>query len=43
MGVNAFPFWLVTDGDGTVLFRSAGYLDNEQLIGLMGSLSEYSA
>lgn len=43
MGVNAFPFWLVTDGDGTVLFRSAGYLDDEQLIGLMGSLSEYSA
>ena len=43
MGVNAFPFWVVTDGDGTVLFRSAGYLDNDQLLGLMSSLSEYSA
>lgn len=43
MGVNAFPFWIVTDGDGTVLFRSAGYLDNDQLLGLMASLSEYSA
>lgn len=43
MGVSAFPFWLVTDGDGKVLFRSTGYLDNDQLLNLMTSLSEYSA
>lgn len=42
MGVNAFPFWLVTDGEGTVLFRSAGALGEAQLLNLMSSLSEYS-
>lgn len=25
-GVNAFPFWMVTNGDGTVLFRTVGAL-----------------
>ncbi len=30
-GVSAFPFWVVTNGDGTVLFRTAGLLGEEQV------------
>jgi thiol-disulfide isomerase/thioredoxin len=43
MGVGAYPFWVITDGDGTVLFRSAGLLEHTQLVSLMTSLSEYEA
>ena len=43
LGVNAFPFWVVTDGDGTVLLRSAGYLGQERVAGLMASLADYDA
>jgi thiol-disulfide isomerase/thioredoxin len=42
-GVNAFPFWLVTDGDGTVLFRSAGALGMDRIEQLFIQLDEFNA
>nr|MDJ0792264.1 TlpA disulfide reductase family protein [Acidimicrobiia bacterium] len=42
-GVSAFPFWVVTDGDGIVLLRSAGFLDEPQLASLIESLDAYEA
>lgn len=41
LGVNAFPFWVVTDGDGTVLLRMTGYLEDQRLIDLMAGLDEF--
>ena len=41
MGVSAFPFWLVTDGQGRVLFRTAGFLSEGQIDGLMQNLADY--
>jgi thiol-disulfide isomerase/thioredoxin len=41
MGVNAFPFWLVTDGDGTVLFRTAGALHIDQVEQLFVQLEDF--
>ncbi len=41
MGVNAFPFWMVTDGDGTVLFRTAGALHIDQVEQLFVQLDEF--
>ena len=41
MGVNAFPFWIVTDGDGTVLFRTAGALPIEQVERLFVQLEDF--
>jgi thiol-disulfide isomerase/thioredoxin len=41
LGVNAFPFWVVTDGDGTVLLRLTGYLEDQRLIDLMAGLDEF--
>ena len=43
MGVNAFPFWLITDGAGTVLYRSAGRVGIERVEQLFGLLEEYSS
>lgn len=43
VGVSAFPFWVVTDGDGTVLVRVAGYMDEDRLAGLLSSVSEWEA
>ncbi len=43
MGVNAFPFWLVTDGDGTVLFRTTGALGIEQVEQFFVQLEEFDA
>jgi len=43
VGVNAFPFWLLTDGDGTVLFRTAGALPIEQVEQLFRQLLEFEA
>ena len=43
MGVNAFPFWMVTNGDGTVLFRSAGALHMDQVEQLFIQLEEFDA
>lgn len=31
MGISAFPFWVVTDGDGVVLLRTPGLLEVPQL------------
>jgi cell division protein FtsL/thiol-disulfide isomerase/thioredoxin len=42
-GVNAFPFWMVTDGDGTVLFRTAGALGMEAIEQLFVQLEEFDA
>ena len=42
-GVSAFPFWLVTDGDGTVLFRSAGALGMNRIEQLFIQLDEFNA
>lgn len=42
-GVNAFPFWMVTDGDGTVLFRTAGALGMEAIERLFAQLEEFDA
>lgn len=41
MGVAAFPFWVVTSGDGTVLYRTAGYLDDAQVMNLATTLDAY--
>ncbi|HHC08742.1 MAG TPA: TlpA family protein disulfide reductase [Actinobacteria bacterium] len=41
LGVTAFPFWVVTDGDGTVLFRTAGYLPADQVERLFARLAEF--
>lgn len=43
LGVNAFPFWVVTDGDGTVLLRLTGYLEDQRLIDLVAGLDEFGA
>jgi len=42
-GVNAFPFWMVTDGEGTVLFRSAGALGMDAIEQLFIQLEEFNA
>jgi hypothetical protein len=42
-GVSAFPFWVVTDGDGTVLFRTAGLLPIEQVEAIAGQLEDLAA
>lgn len=42
-GVNAFPFWVVTDGDGTVIARLTGYLDEARLDALFRNVSDYEA
>lgn len=43
MGVNAFPFWMVTNGDGTVLFRTAGMLHVDQMAALFAQLEQLDA
>jgi len=43
LGVSAFPFWVVTDGDGTVLYRVAGYLGSERVVELVSYLDAYEA
>jgi thiol-disulfide isomerase/thioredoxin len=43
LGVNAFPFWMVTDGDGTVLFRTAGALGMEAIEALFVQLEQFEA
>lgn len=43
MGVSAFPFWIVTDGDGTVLFRTAGLLEMERVETLFLQLEQFEA
>jgi thiol-disulfide isomerase/thioredoxin len=43
MGVSAFPFWLVTDGDGTVLLRLSGYLEPARVMELASTLDGYES
>jgi cytochrome c biogenesis protein CcmG/thiol:disulfide interchange protein DsbE len=43
MGVNAFPFWMVTDGDGTVLLRTAGALHIDQVEEIFSQLEDFEA
>ncbi len=40
VGVSAFPFWVVTDGDGTVLLRTAGLLPIEQVQAIADRLAQ---
>jgi thiol-disulfide isomerase/thioredoxin len=42
-GTSAFPFWVVTDGDGTVLFRAAGLLPIEQVEAIFNQLRDMPA
>lgn len=35
MGVSAFPFWVITDGDGEVLLRTTGLLQVQQVQNLL--------
>ena len=43
LGVNAFPFWVVTDGDGTVLLRLTGLLEEARFLELVAGLDAYDA
>jgi len=40
-GVSAFPFWVVTNGDGTVLFRTAGLLGSDRVDQLFTQLAAF--
>ena len=37
-GVSAFPFWMVTNGDGEVLLRATGLLHLDQVVSLFDQL-----
>jgi peroxiredoxin len=39
-GVSAFPFWVVTNGDGTVLYRTAGLIGPEAVEQLFTQLEQ---
>jgi len=39
-GTSAFPFWVVTNGDGTVLYRTAGLIGPEAVEQLFTQLEE---
>lgn len=43
LGVNAFPFWVFTGPDGTVLGRTAGLLPEEQLLSIFDQLEQLGA
>lgn len=43
LGVNAFPFWVFTGPDGTVLGRTAGLLPEEQLFTIFEQLEQLGA
>ena len=42
-GVSAFPFWVVTNGDGTVLYRTAGLLGVDQVEQLFTQLEQFDS
>jgi thiol-disulfide isomerase/thioredoxin len=42
-GVSAFPFWVVTNGDGTVLYRTAGLIGLEAVDQLFTQLEQIDA
>jgi thiol-disulfide isomerase/thioredoxin len=37
-GLNAFPFWVFTSGDGTTVLRVAGYLEVDQVADIFAQL-----
>lgn len=39
-GVSAFPFWVVTNGDGTVLYRTAGLIGSDAVEQLFTQLEQ---
>lgn len=39
-GVSAFPFWVVTNGDGTVLYRTAGLIGTDAVEQLFTQLEQ---
>lgn len=43
LGVNAFPFWVFTAPDGSVLGRTAGLLQEERLVEIFAQLEELGA
>ncbi len=43
LGVNAFPFWVFTGPDGTVVGRTAGLLPEEQLLTIFDQLEQLAA
>ncbi len=43
LGVNAFPFWVFTGPDGTVLARTAGLLPEGNLTDILRQLNEIAA
>ena len=43
LGVNAFPFWVFTGPDGSVLGRTAGLLPEEQLLTIFDELEQLGA
>ncbi len=43
MGLTAFPFWMVTTGNGTVLYRTAGMLTVEQMDVLFSELEAFDS
>jgi|GEM_PF-2171976 len=42
-GVNAFPFWVFTAGDGTTVLRVAGYLEVDQVADIFAQLQDLSS
>ncbi len=42
-GVSAFPFWVITNGDGTVLYRTAGLLGIEQVEQMFTQLEQFDS
>ncbi len=42
-GVSAFPFWVITNGDGTVLYRTAGLLGVDQVEQLFTQLEAFES
>ncbi|MCL1598001.1 MAG: TlpA family protein disulfide reductase, partial [Actinomycetia bacterium] len=42
-GVSAFPFWVITNGDGTVLYRTAGLLGTDQVEQLFTQLEQFGS
>jgi thiol-disulfide isomerase/thioredoxin len=42
-GVSAFPFWVVTNGDGTVLYRTAGLIGVDAVEQLFTQLEQIGA
>ena len=42
MGVSAFPFWVITDGNGEVLLRTTGLLSIDQVASLFDQVENFA-